>query len=63
MELSAALAPALIRRAFCFVLISALSAEAAAPAAPPELAQIAKPDAAEAAPRFPFASNAIVCAP
>jgi len=49
MELSAALAPALIRRAFCFVLISALSAEAAAPAAPPELAQIAKPDDAEAA--------------
>jgi hypothetical protein len=40
--------PAFLRRAFCLALWAAVSAPAAAPVAPPELAQIGKPDAEEA---------------
>lgn len=41
--------PAFTRRAFCLALWAVASAQAAAPVAPPELAQIGKPDAEEAA--------------
>jgi hypothetical protein len=49
MELSGSRAPAFIRRAFCLAFIASASVHAAAPVAPPELSQVGKADAAEAA--------------